>query len=151
MAELRRQNYKLLFSIKIWNSLKFIFPSPSRSASAIMAFTSISFIGSPRLLMVVWSSSSVISPGEINFSEKWSQTTSPSVTVSVQIKHPEWFGDVILQIPPVIDKQFNKFIEVNAALVVLVHILYHLVQLLLCRSEAVLSQYLRKVRFKTEK
>ena len=52
----------LLWAINRENSWKFIFPSPSKSASAIMDLTSASVIGSPRLLMVSRSSSSLIKP-----------------------------------------------------------------------------------------
>ena len=62
--------YNSLLSIRIWNSLKFIFPSPSRSASAIMACTSCSFMGSPRLFMVVESSSWVVLSQIVKFYQK---------------------------------------------------------------------------------
>ena len=50
--ECNKINYNALFAIKFLNSSKLIFPSPSVSASAIIAVSSASVRGSPRLFIV---------------------------------------------------------------------------------------------------
>ena len=50
--ECNKINYNALFAIKFLNSSKLILPSPSVSASAIIAVSSASVRGSPRLFIV---------------------------------------------------------------------------------------------------
>ena len=100
-----------LWAISLENSWKLIFPSPSRSASAIIDLTSAPVSSSPRLFMVSLSFSSEISP-------------SPSLSNTLKACATSFS----MQAPP-LDHHVNKLIKINGTIRISVHILDHITEI----------------------
>ena len=72
-------------------------------------------------------------------------TVAITLAVSVDVKHTEALGNVVLKVATVVDKKLNELIKVDAALMT-VNIFYHRVKFSLSRTEAMLPQNLRKIQ-----
>ena len=62
--------------------------------------------------------------------------------VSINVKHPEALGNVVLEVATVVDKELNELVKVNTSLVT-VNVLDHSVKFSLGGTEAMLPQNLK--------